>query len=158
MVINHSQLTELRRILELIRKDLIPLIDPMGMPGLTGAQCRVILIIGDSRKRISATDVADRLGMDPGHLSRILQDLRRKRLVFREQSARDAKQYFLHLTPEGARMYAELEANIAGQLLDRFERFSSPQRHDLIGCLRTAEMVLLRRCSSGLQGAAQRAR
>ncbi len=62
-----------------------------------------------SRPRRSAT----RLGLDPGYLSRIVQNFDEKGLITRKPLPADRRQYQLSLTAKGRQTFAKLNARLA---------------------------------------------
>jgi DNA-binding MarR family transcriptional regulator len=79
---------------------------------LTRAQARVLFELG-TRKRVTAGQLVDILGLDPGYLSRILQRFVDSRLMSRERSCDDGRRIELALTVRGQRRLARLTAGRA---------------------------------------------
>lgn len=60
--------------------------------------------------------LAERTGLDPGYLSRILGRFERDSLVLRIRSESDGRSFSLHLTEAGRRTFAELQQRTDGQI------------------------------------------
>lgn len=74
----------------------------------TLAEARVLFEIA-RREAPTASDIAGDLDLDPGYLSRLLRELRRRGLVDRVASAADRRIGLLRLTGEGTTAFARLE-------------------------------------------------
>ena len=74
----------------------------------TLAQARVLFELG-TRKNLSAADLVDTLGLDPGYLSRILQDFKERRLVSSRKAEDDARRTKLSLTEKGRREFSTID-------------------------------------------------
>jgi len=72
------------------------------------AEARVLYEL-TQRDAMTATMLADALGLDPGYLSRMLHGFRRRRLVTRTPAPQDRRQSLLTLTPNGRKAFAPLE-------------------------------------------------
>src|ERR1051325_2167260 len=62
------------------------------------------------RERPTATELRADLGIDAGHLSRILERFARRGFVTRTRSAQDARRTHLALTARGRKAFAPLDA------------------------------------------------
>src|SRR5258706_3780906 len=82
-------------------------------PGYLGSsfalpQARVLYELG-RRGECTASELGADLDLDLGYLSRLLQGLRRLKLVAGERSQHDARHVRLTLTPKGRRAFAVLD-------------------------------------------------
>ncbi len=68
----------------------------------------------------TASEIGDDLGLDAGYLSRILRSFEKSKIVRRVASKHDARQSFLHLTPEGRSLFANLDARARAAIIDLF--------------------------------------
>ena len=104
-------------------------------------QARVLYEIGQ-RGECTASALGAELDIDLGYLSRLLQDLKRQRLVQGERASHDARRVRLALTPKGRKAFAALDESsrrVTGEML---APLSVPQRSALVGALGTVEQVL----------------
>ena len=107
----------------------------------TLTQARVLFEIG-TRKICTAGDLIAGLGLDPGYLSRILQQFADSNLVLRKQSVDDGRRTNLFLTRKGQKTFAELDRrsrHLIGELLNPL---SSPQRARLLNSMRVLQETL----------------
>jgi DNA-binding MarR family transcriptional regulator/GNAT superfamily N-acetyltransferase len=68
------------------------------------------------REAPMAADIARDLGLDPGHLSRILRAFHGLGLIQRRRSAKDGRQSLLALTASGSRTYRALDIGASRQV------------------------------------------
>ncbi|MBW8904771.1 MAG: MarR family transcriptional regulator [Betaproteobacteria bacterium] len=104
-------------------------------------QARVLYEIGQ-RRECTASELGAELDIDLGYLSRLLQGLKRERLVQGERAGHDARRVRLALTPKGRKAFAALDESsrrVTGEML---APLSVPQRSALVGALGTVEQVL----------------
>jgi DNA-binding MarR family transcriptional regulator/GNAT superfamily N-acetyltransferase len=94
------------------------------------------------RTGVSAAELARSLDLDPGHLSRMLAGLRRRRLVRREPSAEDRRASVLGLTPAGRRAFDRLDRKATVQISELLRAFPDGQRGELVGALSGARRLL----------------
>jgi DNA-binding MarR family transcriptional regulator/N-acetylglutamate synthase-like GNAT family acetyltransferase len=107
----------------------------------TLTQARVLFEIG-TRKMCTAGDLIAVLGLDPGYLSRIIQDFADSSLVIRKQAADDGRRTNLSLTRKGQKAFAELDhrsRRLIGELLDPL---SAPQRARLLSSMQVLQETL----------------
>ena len=80
----------------------------------------------------AAVDIAQRLGLDAGYVSRLLQQVERKGLVQRRRSTTDGRRRELDLTEDGRKIYEDLTERTRAELSDLVEPLTSEQRRDLL--------------------------
>lgn len=89
--------------------------------GLSLTEVRVLFEIAQA-EGATATRIAQETGLDPGYLSRLLRRLHRSRLIRKQRSASDGRQWHVSLSRRGQAVFAALsqkaEAEIAGLLQD----------------------------------------
>jgi DNA-binding MarR family transcriptional regulator/GNAT superfamily N-acetyltransferase len=90
----------------------------------------------------TATQLGRALGLDLGYLSRLLQALKRRRLVEAVRSAKDGRQSVLSLTPAGRRAYAALDESSRRAMGEMLAPLARPHRERLVGALDTAQQLL----------------
>jgi len=62
-----------------------------------------------NRENLAAKEIGIELGLDPGYLSRIVQNFDEKRLITRKPLEADRRQYLLSLTARGRQAFARLD-------------------------------------------------
>jgi DNA-binding MarR family transcriptional regulator/N-acetylglutamate synthase-like GNAT family acetyltransferase len=90
----------------------------------------------------TATALGRSLDLDLGYLSRLLQGLRRRRLVHAARSTTDARQSVLSLTAAGRKAYAALDESSRRAMGEMLRPLEKPHRARLVDALSTAEQVL----------------
>lgn len=90
----------------------------------------------------TASEVARRLGLDAGYLSRILRRLGTKRLVARAASARDKRQTLLRLTDKGRSTFGPLDARATASVADLVASVPGADRRRLLEAMATIQSVL----------------
>jgi len=107
----------------------------------TLAEARVLYEL-TRRERATATDLANRLGLDAGYLSRILGGFHKRRLITRKTSPDDARQSFLSLTARGRKAFAPLEKHSTAEVAAMLARLSKQGQSRLVEALGDAETLL----------------
>jgi len=113
------------------------------MPGsdLTLAEGRVIYELAQ-RDGTTPTELSAELGMDPGHLSRLLGALEGKGVLDRRPSPTDGRQSLLSLTGAGRETFARMTEIAQAQVGGLLEGLSEDGQERLVSCLETAERLL----------------
>ncbi|HVP61412.1 MAG TPA: helix-turn-helix domain-containing GNAT family N-acetyltransferase [Myxococcaceae bacterium] len=89
---------------------------------------------------LTAATLARTLDLDPGHLSRMLARLRRRRMVRRDRTPADRRASVLALTPAGRRAFARLDRRAGEEIATLLGSFPPERRRALVqglGALRT---------------------
>lgn len=94
------------------------------------------------RGGVSAAELARALGLDPGHLSRMLADLRRAGLVRARRSSMDRRASVLDLTPSGRRVFGRLDRKATAQISELLRTFPDGQRGELLRGLTAVRRLL----------------
>jgi DNA-binding MarR family transcriptional regulator/GNAT superfamily N-acetyltransferase len=92
--------------------------------------------------QVSTLDLRQRLGLDPGYLSRILARFEAGGLVVRERSAADGRRQVLRLTEHGREVQADLDARSTAQVADLLAAADAGQQKALVEALGTARAIL----------------
>src|SRR5256885_16869482 len=103
-------------------------------------QARVLYEIGQ-RSECTASELGTDLDIDLGYLSRLLQGLKRHRLVQGQPAKHDARQVRLSLTPKGRKAFAALDGSSRRAMGEMLAPLTSGQRSALVGALGTVEAV-----------------
>ena len=94
------------------------------------------------REGVSAAELARSLELDPGHLSRMLADLRRGGLVRRQRSSHDRRASMLDLTPAGRRAFGRLDRKATAQISELLRTFPEGRRGELVRALAGVRRLL----------------
>jgi DNA-binding MarR family transcriptional regulator/N-acetylglutamate synthase-like GNAT family acetyltransferase len=94
------------------------------------------------REESIATELGDRLGLDPGYLSRIMASFVRRGLVRRKPCPTDGRQSILKLTREGAEAFAALNLGSQNEVTRLLGALAPPEQRELVGAMQTIERLL----------------
>jgi DNA-binding MarR family transcriptional regulator len=108
------------------------------------AQVRVLYELAH-RQKLTAVELCQELGLDPGYLSRILRDFQKQGLVDKQPSAADARRSLLRLTKRGRRTFADLNKRQEQEIVDLLSGVSKSERGQLMESMSTIERLLGRR-------------
>jgi DNA-binding MarR family transcriptional regulator/GNAT superfamily N-acetyltransferase len=90
----------------------------------------------------TASGLAASLALDPGYLSRILKSFEQRRLIRRQPSKADARQYLLTLTNSGQQRFAELNARSRSDMGGMLSALTVRQRERLVAAMSEIEALL----------------
>lgn len=107
----------------------------------TLAQARVLFELG-TRKSVTAGELADILGLDPGYLSRILQGFVDSRLIARQRSTEDGRRTKLSLTAKGRQAFQALDRTSRNTVGAMISPLSPIHRKRLLGAMQILQEVL----------------
>ncbi|HEX5612255.1 MAG TPA: helix-turn-helix domain-containing GNAT family N-acetyltransferase [Burkholderiales bacterium] len=107
----------------------------------TLTQARVLFELG-KRKGASASELAAALGLDPGYLTRIVQQFRSQGLVSRKTSADDRRRVWLSLTARGRDQYRTLDRRSRSEVSTLLARLPTENRSRLVASLEHAQSLL----------------
>jgi DNA-binding MarR family transcriptional regulator len=85
-----------------------------------------------NHENLTASDLIETLHVDKGYLSRIILDLRLKKLVQSKRSDRDARSLVLSLTKIGRREFRILNKSSDLQLVTILEKLTNAERDKLV--------------------------
>jgi DNA-binding MarR family transcriptional regulator len=102
----------------------------------TVAEARVLWELAHAGGPLEVTQLRERFGMDPGHLSRLLTRLERQGLLRREPSpSGDRRKQRVALTDEGREAFATLDRRSADAVGAQLAELSEPARERLTRAL-----------------------
>ncbi len=103
-------------------------------------EARIITEINENHG-CTATDIIEKLGIDRGYLSRIIQRFDDENIISKIQSPEDKRQYTLHLTAKGNEIYNKLvnDANIGVKSM--IQSLSTPEVKELVKSMETIETI-----------------
>jgi DNA-binding MarR family transcriptional regulator/GNAT superfamily N-acetyltransferase len=93
------------------------------------------------RENPTATDLSTELALDPGYLSRILDNFLRKGYI-KKQPGGDRRQRHLSLTPKGRKIFAAINAKSHQQAAAMLAKLSESDQAKLIAAMKSIENIL----------------
>jgi len=94
------------------------------------------------REKTTATELSNELGVDPGHLSRILRGFKRRGLIARQPSKTDGRQSVLRLTNKGQNAFAAINARSHSEIEAMLNELSTKDQSRLVEAMRAIEELL----------------
>ena len=105
------------------------------------AEMRVLYEIAHA-DRPNATDIARKLDLDAGYLSRVLRDFENRELVSRARSKADARQSHLALTSRGRRTFDPIDRRSQREVRSMLASLSDAGQTNLVAAMRRIEELL----------------
>jgi DNA-binding MarR family transcriptional regulator/GNAT superfamily N-acetyltransferase len=106
--------------------------------GYSLTEARVLFELA-TRPEDGATEIADRLRVDPGYLSRILGRFEDGGLLVRAPRSTDARHSVLRLARKGKAAFADLNKRSADQARSILDSLTPAHRSSLLHCMRSIE-------------------
>jgi DNA-binding MarR family transcriptional regulator/N-acetylglutamate synthase-like GNAT family acetyltransferase len=94
------------------------------------------------RDNPAAKEIGIELGLDPGYLSRIIQNFDENGLIVRKPLVSDRRQYRLSLTAKGRQAFAKLNQTSHDEVAAMLAALSTDERGRLTGAMATIEALL----------------
>jgi DNA-binding MarR family transcriptional regulator/GNAT superfamily N-acetyltransferase len=91
---------------------------------------------------LSAKEIGAELGLDPGYLSRIVQNFEESGLISRKQLASDRRQHRLSMTAKGRQAFAKLDRSSHDEVAALLGRLGGTERATLVNAMTTIEHTL----------------
>jgi DNA-binding MarR family transcriptional regulator/GNAT superfamily N-acetyltransferase len=91
---------------------------------------------------LTATDLGDLLGLDPGYVSRILRRFEHDGLITRARASDDRRRSVLGLTTKGRKVFSGLESRQSAEVERMLEPIAGPAQDDLVSSMRAIAEVL----------------
>lgn len=110
-------------------------------------EARVLYELG-TRDVANATAIREELSLDPGYLSRILQNFAAAGLVSRKRASNDRRQVVLTLTAKGRRAFLELDSKSNERAREVLNTLVPAERRQLLSAITGVEQLLSRRTKS----------
>ncbi len=89
--------------------------------------------------------VASRLGLDRSYTSRTINRLVKRGLIEKLPSPTDSRSVQLRLTPEGRRVFAQINTRSDDQLVDLIRDLSTAEQEELYASFATIDKLLFKR-------------
>ncbi len=105
------------------------------------SEARVLYELAHGGER-SAKEIGIELGLDPGYLSRIVQNFDEAGLIARRPLPTDRRQYQLSLTAKGRQAFARLERSSQEDVAAMLRPLTGADRKRLTGAMETVERLL----------------
>jgi len=105
-------------------------------------EVRVLYELAHSSAPMTATDIARRLGLDAGYLSRILRGFVARGYVRKARAADDERRYFLTLTAAGKKAFAPMDRASHDEVAALLDPLPDGEAARLVDAMRTIENVL----------------
>lgn len=94
------------------------------------------------QEKATATDIGKELGLDPGYLSRILQNFKKRGLITKQMSKTDGRQSLVWLTDRGKKIFATLNTRSQNEIETLLGKLSAADQIRLLGAMSAIETVL----------------
>jgi DNA-binding MarR family transcriptional regulator/GNAT superfamily N-acetyltransferase len=94
------------------------------------------------RDNLAAKEIGIELGLDPGYLSRLIQNFDEKGLITRKPLASDRRQYLLSLTAKGRQAFAKLDRSSHDDVAAMLAALPRGDGQCLIAAMATIETLL----------------
>src|SRR5437879_13827115 len=105
------------------------------------SEARVLYELAN-RENVAAKEIGIELGLDPGYLSRIIQNFDETGLITRKPLPSDRRQYRLSLTAKGRQAFAKLERSTKDDVAAMLCSLPHGGRERLIGAMADIERLL----------------
>jgi DNA-binding MarR family transcriptional regulator/N-acetylglutamate synthase-like GNAT family acetyltransferase len=104
-------------------------------------EARVLYEVASQRSP-TASEIARRLDLDAGYLSRLLRNFERRGLIRRQTSPKDGRQSHLTLTPRGKKSFGPLDARSQRHTAAMLGKLAPADQARLIAAMATIETLL----------------
>jgi DNA-binding MarR family transcriptional regulator/GNAT superfamily N-acetyltransferase len=94
------------------------------------------------RKRVTASDLCQDLGLDRGYLSRMLQKFESQGWIKATPSSEDRRSVFLSLTSKGRKVFMPLEQKSSDEVATMLNKLAPAQQEKLLSAIRAVESIL----------------
>jgi DNA-binding MarR family transcriptional regulator/GNAT superfamily N-acetyltransferase len=119
----------------------IGVLDGMASSPFSLVEARVLYELAH-RQQTTATDIRKELGLDAGYMSRILRDFERRKLVRREQSKTDERQWLLSLTIKGRKAFLPLDERSNRYIAAMLNELSPSEQKQLVDAVQVVRRLL----------------
>lgn len=107
-------------------------------------EVRILFEIANSAAP-TATKLSRELGLDAGYLSRILARFEEQGLTERVRSEQDGRQYLIHLTAEGRKLFSLLDQRSRDEIAELLNELSEEDQQRLLKAMHEIENILDRK-------------
>lgn len=106
-------------------------------------EARILFEIGTNAD-FTASHLSKELGLDGGHLSRILARLEKRGLIKKTRSEADGRQRFLRLTPKGKEAFDLVNSRASDEVAAMLDSLSDEEQKRLLKAMEAIENLLLK--------------
>jgi DNA-binding MarR family transcriptional regulator/N-acetylglutamate synthase-like GNAT family acetyltransferase len=104
-------------------------------------QARILYELAN-HEQLTASDIINELGIDPGHLSRILNNFEKEGLLHKVRSKSDSRRRILNLTPQGQNAFSVLNERSMEEAEGLLLRLTREERRRLLNAMQAIENIL----------------
>ena len=104
-------------------------------------QARILYELAN-HEQLTASDIINELGIDPGHLSRILNNFEKEGLLHKVRSKSDSRRRIINLTPQGQNAFSVLNERSMEEAEGLLLRLTGEERRRLLNAMQTIENIL----------------
>jgi DNA-binding MarR family transcriptional regulator/GNAT superfamily N-acetyltransferase len=141
-LIDHdSQIATVRSFNRFYTRKLGVLDQHYGKSPFSLSEARVLYELAH-RDDLAAKEIGTELGLDPGYLSRIIQNFDDKGLITRKPLPTDRRQYQLSLTAKGRQAYARLDLSSQNEVAAMLAELSQVDARRVTGAMAAIEDLL----------------
>jgi DNA-binding MarR family transcriptional regulator len=90
----------------------------------------------------TARDIMQRISIDEGYLSRIIEKFIEQGLVKKARSEKDKRAYMLHMTAKGKAQFQKINEASASAISDLIKHLTEKEQHQLINLMEGIETIL----------------
>ncbi len=105
------------------------------------SQARVVFELAQ-QENTNSSEIAQKLGMDPGYLSRIISAFQKEGLITKERSSKDSRQWVINLTAKGKKEFQNLNSRSNEEIREMIEHLSNEDQHRLVNAMYTIDKIL----------------
>ncbi|ABF42458.1 transcriptional regulator, MarR family with acetyltransferase activity [Candidatus Koribacter versatilis Ellin345] len=109
--------------------------------GFTLPELRVLYEVAHE-DGITASQIAERLGMDPGYVSRLVQELKARQLLSRTKSTEDSRQTILRLTKRGEQQFTAQNKRQNEEVEKMLAKIPEYDQRQLVSAMNTVQRIL----------------
>jgi DNA-binding MarR family transcriptional regulator/N-acetylglutamate synthase-like GNAT family acetyltransferase len=96
----------------------------------------------NSKNGCNATEVSEKLGIDRGYLSRIIQQFQEEKIVIKKQSSHDKRQYLLYITEDGKTVLDGLIETANREVRRMVESIPYKDKNTLVRSMESIEAII----------------
>ena len=104
-------------------------------------QARIIYELAQ-HNNITATQLCEELGFDPGYLSRLLKELKNREIIHKKPSDTDGRKHLITLSEKGQAEYSKLKVSTQQETQSMISRLPEEHQRKLLEAMHTIESLL----------------
>ena len=91
---------------------------------------------------ISMTELCEKLNIEKGSLTSMIDDLSKKGYVYREKNLKDRRKYMIVITEEGKKIAADFTEKLSNDLEAKFFKLDTDEREKYLEAIETLETLV----------------